>query len=213
MIYLFPMCLFGQAYTSHTIVVDNDELTIFQSAFFYNDLAPFYYIDSIFVDQQGSELRVDLVYDAPPMSHVYGFTSRTDTLIVDSISVGMYRLVVRSFEFVDSAHNPQTGHFFDTLLLKDSDTSFFQILSNPFIALSSQIEVYPNPSNERVWFSGLGQDEVVNVEVIDASGRVRLSAMVRANEPKISISILPPGIYSINLKTDRLTVIKKLLVH
>lgn len=124
----------------------------------------------------------------------------------------------RQFNFTMTQHQGLVD-FLQTL----TDVSILSEVkwSDPFI-LSTSIEseddlyftLYPNPCVNYISVnaSGLFQDRIVDLEIIDVNGRLIYSEKVFSGRRKmISVSEFPAGIYFVRMKIDGKEVSKKLL--
>lgn len=81
-------------------------------------------------------------------------------------------------------------------------TGFDEIANN-------EISIYPNPANDKITIIGL---QIRKVEIIDFTGKLIKNNKVFGNQTSIDISKLSSGVYSIRIKTDEGTIMKKLIV-
>jgi len=103
---------------------------------------------------------------------------------------------------------PQTGYFTGEGLsaikmLKLSSTG----IANE---LSSNINIYPNPTDGLVWISGVSN--ISKIELIGSLGTmIKTISNDGQNEIKIDLYDLQPGVYQIKLTGDKGTVMKRVV--
>jgi len=76
--------------------------------------------------------------------------------------------------------------------------------------MSSVISIYPNPTNDYVWVSGVkGFDKL---EIINSTGRVMFTQSTNEQDKvSIDMSAFSSGIYQLRLTGMDLTVIRKII--
>jgi hypothetical protein len=75
---------------------------------------------------------------------------------------------------------------------------------------ASGISIYPNPTNDKVWISGIV--EFSEIEVLSNTGKLLLQHSNEGkHETSIDISSLSSGIYQLRLSGDKTTVIRKII--
>ncbi len=90
-------------------------------------------------------------------------------------------------------------------------------LSIPIAVRDKNIQVYPNPANDKLNISCYCESkENINITIKDASGRVRYNATSYCSGEKnidynIDISSFIPGIYSVELTMDKGHIVKKIV--
>jgi PKD repeat protein len=72
--------------------------------------------------------------------------------------------------------------------------------------------VFPNPATETVTVKTNGA-QLENVTVLDVFGRMQLRQQVSGQDAHLSLSQLPPGLYLLQVQTDRGTVAQHLIVQ
>jgi len=77
---------------------------------------------------------------------------------------------------------------------------------NPEITRSNAIVVYPNPGNGI--FTVLGAN-IISLKVTNLSGKV----ICTSQTPVFDLSNQPIGIYFVSVKTDRTTVVRKIILN
>lgn len=75
----------------------------------------------------------------------------------------------------------------------------------------SKIEIYPNPANEFIQFN-LKQNNSLNYNLIDNSGRIILSGKLVDSNSKISTGKIPNGNYILNLKGENVNHSQKIII-
>ncbi len=79
------------------------------------------------------------------------------------------------------------------------------------------VELFPNPANDHVWVSLNGFDQEVNLNVMDASGRLTVSHarmnVENAEQLLLPVSDLAPGIYTIIVQDGERTAHSRLVVQ
>lgn len=88
----------------------------------------------------------------------------------------------------------------DSLYLKVSDCQTSIGLPKNFIPT---ISLYPNPANESITLTSDHKLTGSNVTVLDITGRPIIMKTLTSEMPKISISLLPAGIYSIRISNNK----------
>jgi hypothetical protein len=81
-----------------------------------------------------------------------------------------------------------------------------------------KVEIYPNPSNDRVTLSMVGIDlQNASIEIVNTQGQVVESRMLHtsdvSHDENIEVSPWPTGIYFVIIKTQQGNVVKKLVVQ
>jgi hypothetical protein len=77
-----------------------------------------------------------------------------------------------------------------------------------------QISVYPNPSEDIVFVKANSSVEVEAVILTDITGKsVYSNNQISSSSFSINVSLLPSGIYFLNIVTDKGALVKKLYVH
>ncbi len=81
-----------------------------------------------------------------------------------------------------------------------------------------KVEIYPNPSNDRVTLSMVGIDlQNASIEIVNTQGQVVESRMLHtsnvSHDENIEVSTWPTGIYFVIIKTQQGNVVKKLVVQ
>jgi len=74
---------------------------------------------------------------------------------------------------------------------------------------SESIQIYPNPSIDKIFLLGMKGDANREVSVFDFSGRKIFSQKISAEENSLDISSLDEGIYLLELKNENETLVKK----
>ena len=73
-------------------------------------------------------------------------------------------------------------------------------------------EIYPNPTTEKV--NVVSYAATINsIEIYNIHGQVVYSKEVNANAIKINTTTLSNGIYIVNIKSDKTTITRKLIVE
>lgn len=79
----------------------------------------------------------------------------------------------------------------------------------------SEINVYPNPARDRLNISIQMDDPVVDLQIVDASGRTISSTMIQGSglqTESLDVSSLSPGLYLIRVSSDNHQHIEKVFV-
>lgn len=98
------------------------------------------------------------------------------------------------------------------------------VITNPYIecdglftgvdarlSLSEELIFYPNPTKEIIYFESQGSLEVVNLTLIDQTGRIHL---ISENPKYIDLRMIADGVYLLKVVlSDQSVVIKKILKH
>lgn len=78
----------------------------------------------------------------------------------------------------------------------------------------SQIKIYPNPATNVVNIAQVENIGIVQINIFNVNGRLLLSEKVNLNEKQnIDVSILNTGVYVLNIKNDRQSFSKKLIIN
>lgn len=101
---------------------------------------------------------------------------------------------------------------FDNLLVKASSTDTLLGVNNNTL-LSSQLSIFPNPSNGIVTI--LAPEMAINsIEMSDINGRiVKITKVNGLNETQINVSDLAKGVYFLKIASDKGIATKKLVVE
>nr|NQU90871.1 T9SS type A sorting domain-containing protein [Bacteroidota bacterium] len=76
--------------------------------------------------------------------------------------------------------------------------------------ISSGISIYPNPTNDVVWITGI--ENFDEIEVMNSTGKVLLLQTIDEQEKiSLDLSSLSSGIYHLKLTGDDFTVIRKII--
>jgi len=79
----------------------------------------------------------------------------------------------------------------------------------PLFSESNQLVLYPNPASNLIQFAGIEDSNLLEVEIYDALGRLRLHFQAA---DKLDVSVLEDGIYSLKIITDSDIFTRSLLV-
>lgn len=73
--------------------------------------------------------------------------------------------------------------------------------------------IYPQPTRERFFISGVNSEEVINVQLMDANGKT--INMINGNNINqgIEVSALPNGMYIVAVSTTKTTLQQKLIIN
>jgi len=97
-----------------------------------------------------------------------------------------------------------------------SCTEIRSVSLDEYVVNASDVNVYPNPSNDRVTIdiTKLNENENVTIQLFDAIGKVIYSTVISAknNSVELETSSLPQGIYSISISNEYFSISKKLTV-
>lgn len=166
----------------------------------------------------GSEVRINWTTSWEDKNHHFtiersadgtAFTPITEVTALNSATGGKY-------VYVDK--NPLAGRNYYRLSQTDIDGKK-QLLGVRELVMdpgSRTWLLYPNPANDH-FILGLNQQEAgpLSLQVINAQGKiVRRENYIKQSgywQQRISVSQLPPGIYTIHLKTDRVETTQKLI--
>lgn len=89
---------------------------------------------------------------------------------------------------------------FTTLDTARHDIYVIETLSSKNIISLDKIILYPNPFNSKIWFTGLYQNGIEQVRVLDVLGKEILSAQLSEKSP-LDLSNLSAGVYFIKLQS------------
>lgn len=199
LIILFPLLGAGQTIqrleaAEHSISINGDSLTIFQEAQFYCTVD--WYVDSSHVGNSGETITLSIYYEPEPFPGTFEYTSITkDTFGISGLSMGAHPLIVNSYDLSDSLDHNNIPHVFP--MLRDSHTSYFQVLSDHSISFTeSPVSFYPNPAKEKLTLHGLKpEDGEVEVSILSLTGKTVLETTVSHSNLEIDLSGLPKGSY------------------
>ena len=97
-----------------------------------------------------------------------------------------------------------------------SCTEIRSVSLDEYVVNASDVNVYPNPSNDRVTIdiTKLNENENVTIQLFDAIGKVIYSTVISAknNSVELETSSLPQGVYSISISNEYFSISKKLTV-
>lgn len=77
------------------------------------------------------------------------------------------------------------------------------------VSKSNTVNIYPNPSNGIYNLSGL--DENSKISVYDAIGQIIYTSIITKSKETVNISLLPNGIYMIQIKSENNIITKKVI--
>ena len=103
--------------------------------------------------------------------------------------------------FVD-AYNGRIRYIQNTMAVKNITNSV------------TQVDVYPNPNSG--YFNLLQktlQDEAIAIQIVDKEGRIVKSLNGNTNSDLLIHLDAPPGIYDVIIKSSKMNVVKKIVVH
>ncbi len=226
--FLIPLLSSAQPYlphfidsANHTSEVRADTLILYQNVYSFPMDKDFEWVlDSIQIDKSGGTIVAELYYVGPPINGTsvgrppaFSKTVTKDTLRIDQLSLGQYKLIVHTFEpNEDSTFNAVTGTYIKLdSTLSDSDTSCFEILSDKSFSLEKGIEIFPNPTADFLYFKNL-KNATLKVEITDASGAVVKQGVVSEGRPRLDVANLAKGIYSVGLVADGVLKETKMLL-
>lgn len=215
---LFPFFGIGQAVprlqeASHTFTLQDDSLSVYQTAKFHS--LDDWFVDSLHIASSSSQITLNIYYYPDLQAHPAFQSPHTsynlDTFFIHNLSPAYYTLIVNSYEWGDSLDN--NFNYYEFYTLRDSDTSYFQVLSNNSISFTeSPVSFYPNPATEKLTIDGLKpEDGKVEVSILDMNGKEILQAQVSYQQPSLTLPALPKGTYL--MKTSTSSVFQKLLIE
>ena len=108
-----------------------------------------------------------------------------------------------------------TGQFIiDTTTHKDTTTKDTTITSINKMAHSVNINVYPVPTADKIYFTGLESMEVIlPVRVYDPSGKLIMTGSISPKQNSMDLSHLPNGTYFLEMKNKDTLVRKKIVLQ
>jgi subtilisin family serine protease len=77
--------------------------------------------------------------------------------------------------------------------------------------LSGSINIFPNPTDGLININGL--EGIINIEIIDVTGKAILKSKSQSNTSKIDISDLPNGIYFVRLESAENRFVQKIVLN
>ncbi len=77
--------------------------------------------------------------------------------------------------------------------------------------LENEIEIFPNPANNEVFIQC--KQPIQQVRLLSLLGKVFLDEIVDGNNTRLDVSALKPGIYIVEIKTENVVVMRKLVVE
>lgn len=107
----------------------------------------------------------------------------------------------------------------DTPAIKGQDTLFALfvtieddlISSTPIIETKDLIEIYPNPSADRVYINLPEDVNTASLSILDASGKRMQELLIQENASRVDISHFPAGVYHFSFVFGNQQVIKKVV--
>ena len=111
-------------------------------------------------------------------------------------------------------NNYGTAYNCDELIFTTSDSST-GIISDT-LNFGKLVEIYPNPAKDFIFIKKLSGDiNSVDVNILDVTGKLIDSEMIKRNEFKkiVSISMLKSGVYFVKMNIDNNIYYKKLIVQ
>jgi len=122
-------------------------------------------------------------------------------------------------------YNPESGEEYDLEVLYDQNMPNGMLFENEGLSAVSQlkisgtgisgntssaISIYPNPTNDLVWVTGVkGFDELV---IVNSTGRIMFTQFIEAQDKlSIDMSAFSNGIYQLKLTGSSSTVIRKII--
>ena len=199
LITILPLLGMGQSspqlqQANHTFTLNKDSLTVFQEAEFFS-IVP-WYIKTDTTNFYTNTISLDIYYNPEIHAGAMEFTSYArDTFAIDNISIGNHILVVNSYEWGDSLD--KNFNYYEFYTLRDSDTSYFQVLSDHSIAFTeSPVSFYPNPAKDKITLQGLKpEDGEVEIAILSLKGKTVLETTVSHAKPEVDLTALPKGSY------------------
>ncbi len=100
----------------------------------------------------------------------------------------------------------------------DGAIALFESLETPcqFVSLTEsylkeKLQMFPNPSLDRVSINGLAEDESVSVELYDLKGRMVKSFQTVKNNDELDVSDLISGVYLVRVENNQVRAVSKFL--
>jgi hypothetical protein len=163
----------------------------------------------------------------PPQNLQYEITVDSIHLFWEPPLVYFYDFykVYRNGSFVENVEDPE---YFDPLpnqfpveyyvtafsgLSGESDTSNHVIIYDPqgIIEQNAGIHLFPNPSNEILMIDA--KSSIIGLTIFDISGLKVYAEEPAGNKMQINTSRFPPGIYTLQLETEKGVVVRKVVVQ
>lgn len=202
----FSQCPYRIEYSTE---VDTNSLSVYLQSYYMSGSGQILTdcIGSYNITSQSNSLELDVYYDLPTTVGPGTGEACYDTLLIDSNTVGNNQLIINAYMLWDNLAGGT-----DTIYC-ESDTSYFQILSNFKYSLNPTVQFYPNPAKNTVYFTGLDGNGEVLIELFDHIGRLVRQQKIDINNPEIFVSDLPSGIYTVNLKLEEGTIVRQLIIE
>lgn len=116
---------------------------------------------------------------------------------------------ISKYQFIDRA--PAFGSNYYRLKQIDFDEVFeFSNIVSVVLMKENEIEIFPNPTNGMLQIVG-NNIEIEEVKITDYSGKEIVKQLVSDQLTHIDISTLPNGIYYISLKTNKESIVKRIM--
>ncbi len=137
--------------------------------------------------------------DSSPCDSIYNYSIAAGdemSMTPDEINLNVFEeFTVEDIDVVTSSGNFEQNEYCDMLLHVDINPS-----------LQSQVEVYPNPSDDKVWISS--ESEISNIKIYNALGFL----IEETEYSLIDLNNYPRGVYLLQIEFDsNQKVIKKML--
>lgn len=79
------------------------------------------------------------------------------------------------------------------------------------ISQVGQINIYPNPASDRLFFEGTGKNEIIRIRVFNSLGQLLLSRSTA--DGSLDVSNFEPGLYVIELNSGKTVLRKKIIIN
>ena len=124
-----------------------------------------------------------------------------DTLVHVSI-LKMERMPDGNLMLIGSEASPASKYKFRPLIIEIDPNGTIVSTTNPVPVQSMDISLYPNPAIHRVTVDWKGEDSMLDVQIVNASGQQILVRPDLHPQSTLDVSGLPPGMYYITLWKD-----------
>ena len=106
------------------------------------------------------------------------------------------------FGFIGTGYNGSGTYYKDFFMYEPTFVSVADLNNN------TGIKIYPNPASDDLFVE---LSRAATVEIINAKGQIILTKTLSGIKDHIDLSALPPGVYTVKVRSDRGINVKKLI--
>jgi len=124
-----------------------------------------------------------------------------DTLHHVSVS-RMERMPDGNLMLIGSEASPASKYKFRPLIIEIDPNGTIVSTTNPVPVQSMDVTLYPNPAMHQVTVDWKGEDSILDLQIVSASGQQALTIPNLSQQSTVDVSELPPGLYYVTLCKD-----------